>query len=166
MNLPDTVWETELFGQTVWAGHEMSQGAPVDLSLHHVDRVLPLLAGTGLGAGDSLPGAFAYWALGNRLAFGTDGEPSIVDPAFSRTPAETVVWASAPSASARAWWLAADGQVDGLWPLLADGHAVATYQERASGARIVSLPSSEMATNHLGDPLYQTLLLNILAELS
>jgi hypothetical protein len=99
------------------------------------------------------------------LEFGPDGNPSIIDPQFSRTFEDTIVWAAVPSPDGRAWWQA-NGYGVGYWPLLTDGFATATLQERPSGARIVTLPSAQTAKEHLSDPLYQRLLLNILDGLS
>lgn len=160
MNVPGALRETEIVGQTVWAAHRVTGGEWVDFPLYNTERVSDLLEGTGLGAGSFLPGAFRDYASGNRVEF-NGSDPVVVDPGISGTMEEIVVWGAVPSASGRAWWQA-DGDPASSWPLLTDGHAVATLQERASGARVVSLPSSEIAIWHLSDPIYQQLLLNIL----
>jgi hypothetical protein len=164
MNLTSTIRETELLGQTVWAAHAVTGATWIDLPLYNTDLVQPLLAGTGLGQGSVLPAAFRGYGLGNRLTF-QDDRPVIVDPEFSGTPTETVIWAAVPSAFARVWWQN-DGAPSAAWPLLDDGYAVATFQDRPSGSRIVSLPSSHLAKSHTSEPLYQQLLLNILGFLA
>ena len=124
-----------------------------------------ILDGTGLGPGDSLPGAFRNFGLGQRLTFDAGGNPVIVDPEFTRPFAGTVVWAAVPSPDGRAWWQA-NGTGVGQWPLLTDGHATCTLQERPSGACVVTFTSSNLTFSHLSDPIYQKILLNVMERLS
>lgn len=165
MNLPDSIYESELLGHHLWAAHRISQGGWVDMDLHHVGDAGWILEGTGLSAGGVLPAAFRNFGLGQRLTFDGSGEPVIVDPVFTRTPPETVVWASAPSPDGRAWWQA-DGDPVQQWPLLSDGYATCTLQQRPSGATVVSLPASDLTRSHLGDPLYQQILVNLIEGMS
>jgi len=163
MNVPGALRETEIIGQTIWAAHQVTGGDWIDFPLYNTDRVSDLLEGTGLGAGSYLPGAFRNYASGNRVEF-NGNDPVVVDPGLSGTMEEIVVWGAVPSANGRAWWQA-DGDSISAWPLLTDGHAVATLQERVSGARVVTLPASDIALRHLSDPTYQQLLLNVLSAL-
>lgn len=165
MNCPEVIYETELVGQHLWAAHSVSAVDWVDMPLYNLAEAGWILDGTGLGSGDSLPGAFRFFGLGQRLRFDGNGKPVLVDPEFTRTFEDTLVWAAVPSPDGRAWWEAA-GRYVADWPLLSDGYATCSLQERPSGARIVTFPSKHLASAHLSDPLYQKILLNVIERLS
>jgi hypothetical protein len=159
MNSPASYFESEIIGQTVWAAHHVTNGIYADVPLFHTSDVAWILEGTAFDEVGALPGAFANFASGNLLDFDA-GQPSIHDFAFSRTPMQTVVWAALQSPDARAWWQAAGRNVAD-WPLIQNGYATATLQQRQSGSRIVTLPSPNLVNQHLADPRYQRLLLNV-----
>ena len=127
MVMDGSFWETEIIGQTIWGGYAFPPQDWIDLSLHNVSEAGWILAGTGLGAGDVLPGAFNGFGTGTLIDFDVPGEPFPVDLHLSGTPADTLVWAVAPSDDARAWWLASDGEY-WTWPSLA-GHATPTISQ-------------------------------------
>lgn len=164
MNIPEGILETELIGQCIWAAHHVVAETFVDLPLYRVPEVDWILEGLDLGSGDVLPGLFLSFATGHRLDL-SSGSPAIVDPETTRTPPGTVVWAALPSPDGRDW-TQANGRPLGQWPLLSDGYATATYQERPSGGRVVTLPTYTFMTKHLGEPVYDQLLLNIMQGLS
>lgn len=156
--------ETEIIGQTIWGGNQFPTQTWTDLSLHNLDEAGWLFAGTGLEAGDVLPGAFSSFGTGTLIDFDGQGEPFPVDLHLSGTPDNTLVWATAPNDDARAWWLASDGAYWN-WPSFA-GYATATWQQRPSGAEVVTLPSQHIVKFHIGDPVYDRILLNIVDRLS
>ncbi len=84
MNIPDTVWETEIVGQTLWAAFRVTEPpAAADLMLHNVADAGWILEGTGLGAGDVLPAAFSLFGTGTLIEFDDGGSP-VVLPSGSR----------------------------------------------------------------------------------
>jgi hypothetical protein len=165
MNIPEAIYETELIGQHLWPAHKVTEGQWVDMPLYNLGSAGWILDGTGLGPGDALPGAFKNFALGQRLSFDGSGNPVIVDPESTRTFEDTVVWAATPSANGRAWWQANGSSVPS-WPVISDGYATCTLQERPSGACILALTSANLTRNHLSEPIYQQILLNVMQRMS
>jgi hypothetical protein len=164
MNIPETIWESELTGQVLWASHQVTNGAGTDMSVHHQQEAGWILEGTGIGAGGALTGAFNYFGTGNLIAFDDFGEPFVVDRERTRTPEDIVVWATTPSSDGREWWNAAGRDVY-HWPVFG-GYAVATWQRRPSGAQVVTLPTFTMLRTDSVYPQYQRILLNLAARLS
>lgn len=158
---PGAIYETEITGQSTWMAHQLTTGGSLDLPLADCPSARWILDGTGLAPGGAVPGAISGFETGNFLEFDDLGQPFIVNHAWSRTPPETQVWAYLPSDDARAVWLGTPPN----WPTT-PGWATATYQERASGARVVTLPSETFLRATTTHPIYFKIFENILRELS
>ena len=161
MSIPGTIYETQIIGQSCWMAHHVTWGTKADLPLADCPSASWILDGTGLMPGDVVPEAVSDFESGNFLDFDDFGQPFIVDHALTRTPPETQVWAYLPSDTAKAWWMGAGPN----WPTV-PGWATATYQERASGARVVTLPSQSFVRATMDHPVYYKIFENILRELS
>ncbi|MBK7950753.1 MAG: hypothetical protein IPK00_18855 [Deltaproteobacteria bacterium] len=166
MRAPASPWETEIIGQTVWPAHRISIGEFVSFSVYNLDEAGWIVEGTGIGAGDAFPGAIAEYVSGLCVEYdGGQPRPILVDD--MRLPEGLVIWGARPSSDGLDW-RAVPGTPTWQWPPLAGGHGTATYQQRSSGAQVVTLPSPTMCewTVGVGYPAYDRMLLNIFARLS
>jgi hypothetical protein len=164
MTTPGVLRESEVIGNTVWGGMNASPGAWADAPLYIGPETSWLVEGTGLGNGDVLPAAFSDWATGTLIEF-IAGQPSVVSSEHSGVPATTHVWSALPSSDCKQWWNWNGETNFGLWPSYS-GYATALYQQRTSGAQVITLPSNHIANYHIGNALYERLLLNIFQRLT
>lgn len=166
MRAPASPFETELIGQTVWPAHRISIGEFVSLPVYNLGEAGWIVEGTGIGAGDAFPGAINEYVSGLCLEF-DGGEPRPILADEMRLPEGLVVW-GARASSDGIDWRAVPGLPSWDWPPLAGGYGTATWQQRGSGAQVVTLPSPTMCewTVGVGYPAYDRMLLNIFARLS
>lgn len=166
MRAPASPWETELIGQTVWPAHRISIGEFVPLPVYNLGEAGWIVEGTGIGPGDAFPNAIIEYVSGLCLEF-VDGEPRPILAEEMRLPEGLVVWGARPSSDGIDW-RAVPGLPSWNWPPLAGGYGTATWQQRSSGAQVVTLPSPTMCewTVGVGYPAYDRMLLNIFARLS
>ncbi|TMA31502.1 MAG: hypothetical protein E6J87_15510 [Deltaproteobacteria bacterium] len=164
MTTPGVLRETEVIGNTVWGGKNASPGTAANLPLYITPATSWLLEGTGLGNGDVLPGAFSDWAAGTPIEF-VAGWPVVLPSEHTGIQPVTRVWGAFPSSDCKEWWNWNGETNPGLWPPY-NGYATALYQQRASGAQVITLPSNHIANYHIGNPLYERLLLNIFQRLT
>lgn len=166
MASPAAPFETEIIGQTVWPAHRTTIGTTAPLPVYNLGEAGWILEGTGIGAGDALPGALIEYCSGLCLAF-EGGEPTPILGEEMRLPEDLVVWGAAPSNDGIDW-RALPGRPTWEWPALPSGYATATWQRRSSGAQVVTLPSPAVSEWNVGVgyPAYDRMLLNIFARLS
>lgn len=164
MSFTDSVWETEISGQTVWLAHSVSPSGTAPLPTVDHPSTNWLFDGTGVTPGQDLPGGLRHFATGNVVAFDDQGRPFVADPSATKSPDDMVIWGYAPSADARDW-SQANGDSFSNWPSIA-GHALASFQERSTGAQILTLPTHMTLTRNMDNPIHQQLLRNIIARLS
>jgi hypothetical protein len=111
-----------------------------------------------------LPSAFPDWAAGTLIEFAA-GKPVVIASEHTGVPEVTHVWAACPSTRSREWWQWNGSPDYGSWPLY-NGYATALYQQRPSGAQVITLPSNQIVNDHFGEPIYERLLLNIFQRLT
>jgi hypothetical protein len=163
MTLQGSIPETAICGQTTWAAWQPVPISP-DLPIYGRPEVEWILEGTGLEGGGALVDAIPDFTSGTLIEFDDTDLPFPVYNQLSHTDSSTVVWAALPTPQAKAWFMTPGQPIDD-W-ITFPGHATATYQPRASGAQVVTLPTQAIAKRHIGDPVYDRLLLNIIGGLS
>jgi hypothetical protein len=163
MTLTGSIPETAICGQTVWAAYQPFPISP-HLPIYGRPEVEWILEGTGLEGGGTLIDAIPDFASGTLMDFDEAGLPNPMYTNLSQTDPNTIVWAALASPEAKAWFHS-PGQPIENW-ITFPGYATATYLTRASGAQVVTLPTQAIPQRHIGDPVYDRLLLNIVNGLS
>jgi len=162
MTNPASFYETEIIGQTVWAGHDVT--TPTGIPIYDHADARWIWEGTSFQLGTELPALITQFSTGNLVRFNNSGRPFLTEFEHSRTDPATIVWAAAPGNDARAWWQA-NGRHYSEWPIIDYGYTTATFQQRASGARVVTLPTEWPVVTLADDPRYRQLLLNVVQRL-
>lgn len=164
MRIPETIWETELGGLSVWGAHNIGPFPRKDMTITNRVDTGWLFEGTGFSS--VIPRFIGSYNAGNRGVFSSPGRFDLIDTAESRTPPNTVVWAATPSSDARKWWESIPGHPPHEWPIDPDGHGLCTWREESNGARIIGLASNSMLQNFFHLPGYGRLVGNIFSYLA
>jgi hypothetical protein len=164
MRIPETIWETELAGVSVWGAHNIGPFPRKDMTITNRGDTGWLFEGTGFL--NVIPRFIGAFNAGNRGVFGSGDRFDLIDTAQSRTAPDTVVWAATPSTDARKWWESVPGQPPSQWPIDPDGHGICTWREESNGARIIGLSSNSMLQNFFHLPGYGRLVRNIFSYLA
>ena len=164
MHIPETIWETEFAGLTVWSAHDLGYPPKKDLTIVNPSETGWLFEGTGFN--DVMPQAIGWFNAGNRGIASHGGRFDLIDTGLSRTPGDTLAWAIAPSSDARQWENANPGEWPSSWPIDPDGHAICTWRELGNGARVIGLPSQSLMQYSFNQPGFSRLFENIFAYLA